>query len=312
MTVGLQSILEEVVGNGRRLSQDEIAYHCPFCNHRKKKLQVNLVTHKYHCWVCDAKGKSIFSLFKKLNATKSQFDRLRIVVDGPSMTIHHADISEQFIALPDEFQKLSIPQRKNPFYRNAIKYVLDRGMTKYDIFRYNLGFCSDGNYANRIIIPSYDSMGSLNYFSARSFSGDTFKYKNPPISKDVIGFESEVNWDLPIILVEGVFDAIRVKRNSIPMFGKFPSNTLQDALVMHDVSEVTILLDPDAMQDAVKIASRFVKKDIVVRLIELTDCDAGNTSFEVLGKLIRDTKPITFSELIRLKMKYPRLQGVAT
>ena len=48
--------------------------------------------------------------------------------------------------------------------------------------------------------------GKLNYFVGRDFYASTLKYKNPPIPKDVIGFDLYVNWSLPIILVEGVFD----------------------------------------------------------------------------------------------------------
>ena len=41
-------------------------------------------------------------------------------------------------------------------------------------------------YDNRIIIPSYDSDGKLNYFVGRDIDNSKLKYKNPPVSKDVI------------------------------------------------------------------------------------------------------------------------------
>ena len=75
-------------------------------------------------------------------------------------------------------------------------------------------------YQNRIIIPSYDSDGQLNYFVGRDFYKSNMKYKNPPIPKDIIGFDLYVDWDEPIILCEGVFDAMAIKNNSIPLFGK--------------------------------------------------------------------------------------------
>ena len=49
--------------------------------------------------------------------------------------------------------------------------------------------------------------------SSRSvFTEEKFKYKNPPVSKNVIMFENQVNWKEPITLVEGVFDAMAVKK----------------------------------------------------------------------------------------------------
>jgi hypothetical protein len=72
-----------------------------------------------------------------------------------------------------------------------------------------------------IIIPSYDANGKLNYFTARSFEKDPYtKYRNPETSRDIIPFELFINWDLPIILCEGPFDAMAIKRNAIPLFGK--------------------------------------------------------------------------------------------
>lgn len=53
------------------------------------------------------------------------------------------------------------------------------------------------------------------------------KYKNPPAPKDTVIFDLYINWNMPVILCEGVFDAIAIKRNAIPLLGK----TVQDALL---------------------------------------------------------------------------------
>ena len=79
---------------------------------------------------------------------------------------------------------------------------------------------------NRIIIPSYDSEGKLNYFVGRDFYNSNFKYKNPPFPKDIVGFDLYINWSLPIILTEGVFDAMSIRTNAIPMLSKKPSKSL--------------------------------------------------------------------------------------
>ena len=58
------------------------------------------------------------------------------------------------------------------------------------------------------------------------FPNSKFKYKNPPMSKDTVGFELFINWNEPIVLCEGVFDAIAIRNNAIPLLGKFLSKTL--------------------------------------------------------------------------------------
>ena len=70
------NILDEVLGVGTSLKGDEQAHHCPFCHHHKKKLQINLNTQKWHCWVCDAKGKKIQTLLKRLHVDSKRIKKV--------------------------------------------------------------------------------------------------------------------------------------------------------------------------------------------------------------------------------------------
>ena len=60
-------LLQQVLGNGYKLKNGEIAFHCKFCNHHKKKLQINLENQKWHCWVCNSGGQKLIQLLRKLN-----------------------------------------------------------------------------------------------------------------------------------------------------------------------------------------------------------------------------------------------------
>ena len=104
--------------------------------------------------------------------------------------------------------------------------------------KHNIGFCDEGQYSNRIIIPSYDSDGQLNFSVGRDFYNSKMKYKNSPTPKDVIGFDLFVNWDEPIILCEGVFDAIAIKRNAIPLFGKTIQSKLEKEIYKQGVKKI--------------------------------------------------------------------------
>ena len=87
-----------------------------------------------------------------------------------------------------------------------------------------------------VIIPSYDSEGKLNFFVGRSYYKDaTIRHKNPKVSKNIIGFESTINWKMPIVIVEGAFDAIAVKRNAIPLFGKKIMAVLKEKILLEKV-----------------------------------------------------------------------------
>ena len=163
------NILDEVLGVGTSLKGDEQAHHCPFCHHHKKKLQINLNTQKWHCWVCDAKGKKIQTLLKRLHVDSKRIKKVYEIYGDDYIVSKTTDEEKVELRLPSEFKSLlNKPKGLNPLYKKVVQYAKDRGITKEDIIRYNIGFCDSGIYTNRIIIPSYDVDGRLNYFIARS------------------------------------------------------------------------------------------------------------------------------------------------
>jgi DNA primase len=298
------TILDSTLGVGSSLKGNEQAHHCPFCNHHKKKLQINLDTQRWHCWVCDSKGRSIYSLLRKLNVDVRDLNKVRDVYgDEPEY-----DSKEEYVAklqLPKEFKQLYFKPTGsfNPAYNQAIHYLSKRGIAKADIVKHNIGYCEDGLYGGRVIIPSYDDGGELNYFVARSFYEDEpYKYKNPPISRDVIVFENQINWNEPITLVEGVFDSFSVKRNVIPLLGKFLLSKLKNKIMERGVKEVTIMLDSDAVADSTKHTEWFINNGIKVRNIIPTDKDAGEMGFEKVNELLKDAKETGWDDLVLSKL----------
>ena len=297
------NILDSALGVGSSLKGNEQAHHCPFCNHHKKKLQINLDNQRWHCWVCDSKGRSISSLLRKLNVDIRDIGVVRDVYgDEPEY-----DSKEEYVAklqLPKEFKQLYFyPKSINPAYNQALHYLNKRGITKADIVKYNIGYCEDGLYSGRVIIPSYDDSGELNYFVARSFYEDEkMKYKNPPVSRDVIVFENMINWNEPITLVEGVFDSFSVKRNVIPLLGKFLLSKLKNKIMEKGVKDVTIMLDSDAVEDSTKHTEWFQKNGIKVRNIIPTDKDAGEMGFKKVNELLKEAKETGWDDLILSKL----------
>ena len=153
-----------------------------------------------------------------------------------------------------------------------------------DIVRYNIGYCDSGMYGNRIIVPSYSETGELNYFIARDVFDGGMKYKNPPVSKDVVGFELFINWDEPIILCEGVFDAIAIRRNAIPLFGKTIPKSLRKKIYEKKVKEIYILLDSDAIKDSIKITDDLMRNGINVYFVKLSEEDPSDMGFKKSNK----------------------------
>jgi DNA primase len=300
------SILDDLLGVGTSLKNNERVHYCPFCNHHKKKLNVNLETQKYHCWVCDTKGNRIYSLLKKLKAGKQYIDIInQIYNDGYLITKEDTDdVQPKQLFLPKEFISLTKPNPKNPHYIRAIKYLTNRGISHTDIIKYNIGYCETGDYKNRIIIPSYDKNNMLNYFIARSFYKDEkFKYKNPPIGKNIVALENQINWKEPITICEGIFDAIAIKRNAIPLFGKFIPKKLLDSIYLNGVKKIYIMLDTDAQKEALYYVDMFSKQDIEVVNIEPQEKDPSEMGFSKNIELIKGTNRTTYRDIISQKLK---------
>jgi DNA primase len=284
-----------------RKGGSDAVYFCPACKHYKRKFEVNLNTGKFHCWVCDVKGSNFLRLFKLLNAPLETYKILEGIQFSKSTA--PIDTSSNECILPPEFISLADIKNKNSKFEQAIKYLINRGINKEDIFRYNIGYCAEGIYKNRIVIPSYDCNEKLNFYSARDFTGKQFmKYRLSPYSKNIIGFESLLNFKEPVTLVEGQFDAIAVRRNAIPLFGKTMSSKLKSKLLLEKPPRVNILLDTDAKKDAIRLCEFFIKSDIPVFFVELEKKDAADTGFGDVWNFIESSKEITFSKLIELKL----------
>jgi len=300
----LVNLLNRVLNNnGVKLKkQDEYMYWSPFITHHKRKLQINTQTGKWHCWVSNVGGRNFFQLFKKVSATKEQFDELvELVGENKFYKVKDED-KKNIVKLPDDFKPLWNGS-DGIVKRHALTYLYKRDITDEDIIKYNIGYCDSGLYSNRIIVPSYDSNGRLNFFVGRDFYSSKMKYKNSPTSKDIIGFDIFINWDEPIILCEGVFDAMAFKRNAIPLFGKTVPKSLQKKIIEFGVKTLYLALDNDAMSDTIKITDMFLSEGIDVKIMVLKDKDPSELGFEKLLKSIQTTSTTKFSDLMKYKLK---------
>ena len=299
------STLSNALGSYSNLRGNELAFYCPFCNHHKQKLQVNTETQKWHCWTCNSGGKKLTSLLKRLDVDRKTISIIREIYGDSNYNPQNEDEGTKvYIQLPKEFISLNEePKGFNPEYKHAVHYLNERGITQKEIVKYNIGYCKDGLYSRRVIIPSYDVNGQLNYFVSRSYyPEEKMKYKNPPISKNVICLESQVNWNEPIILCEGVFDAITIKRNAIPLLGKFPSKLLVEKIFMSGVSDIIISLDNDAINEALKAAEYFRKQGINVKMMYLKDKDASEIGYDKFYEELKKTKEFSSDELLLNKI----------
>jgi DNA primase len=305
----LLQLLESVLGKGKSTSGNNIAFFSPFTSHYKPKLEIDINTNSkgsnpWHCWISDKKGRSIHSLFKQLKLPKDKFEKLGKIIERSKFRSDSTNIqpADEVVRLPDEYNPLWI-ERNSPDYRNAMYYLKNRGITIFDIVRYRIGYAENGLYSGKIIIPSYDATGQLNYFVSRAFyETDPYKHKNPKVSKDIIGFEMLINWNQPIVLCEGAFDAMTIKRNAIPLFGKMINPKLQIKIIEEHVKDIYICLDTDAIRNALNIAKTFMANGLNVYFVKLKQKDPNELGYKRITELLQDTYTFSFDELMKIEM----------
>ena len=302
----LLASIEKILGKGHKKARDNYAFHCPKCNHRKQKLEINLQTNdkgenNFACWVCGFRGTTIRSLLKQLRVAPLEAkDILKYLPKGGSA--YTLDEDEITLELPKEFQYLHKASTTSVSANIAKRYLHERGLSDIDFIKYSIGYCTNGEYGGRIIVPSYSESGTLNYFIARSYDNGFRKYKNPKNSKDVIFFENHINWNQPIIICEGVFDAIAIRRNSIPILGKTLSKELQKKILTSQVKDIYIALDQDAKKRAVEISQQFISLGKRVFFIDLQDKDPSEMGFKNFTTKIQSAEELDLSSQMMHKL----------
>ena len=302
----LLNAVEGVLGKSHKRARDNYAFHCPFCNHRKPKLEVKIVSDEkghnpWECWVCNTRGRTIKSLLRQMKIGKEEaIEVLKYVKKGDKITYHDLEVVE----LPKEFQPLYSASTTSIIANKIKKYLYRRGLSDNDFIKYNIGYCMTGDYGGRIIIPSYNENNQLNFFVGRTFEDAFMKYKNPSASKDIVVFENMINWNQPIILVEGVFDAMAVKRNAVPILGKTLSKSLMKKLVSSKVQDIYIALDKDAEKKAVSYSEQFLSMGKRVFFVNMLDKDPSEMGFANFTKLVQQAEEMTFSDLLKYKLQF--------
>ena len=300
-------ILKEIFGDHYKVSE-EYLFHCPRCKHHKKKLSINISKNCFKCWICDYSGKSIFRLVRKYGhfSHKLKWESFESTIDLSTNTVENAflDKEEEYfkVDLPEEFK--SICNRGSKFENfstlRAKRYLKSRGLNKEDILKWKLGCCVSGKYEGRVIIPSFDERGNVNYFVARTYEGDYIKYKNVSASKDIVFNELYIDWDSDVVLVEGVFDAFKAG-NAVPLLGSSlrEDSKLVNKIVKYD-TPIYMALDTDVKKKTLSFMKNLLQYDIELYQVDIGDNkDVGEMTKEEFLRAKKDAPPVTFDNYLK-------------
>ncbi len=264
------SIIQNIFGDVRGIGvSEQIQVCCPRCQERegllepdgKFNLEINTAKRKFRCWKCeDPKFSGSLGRLVRILGSDADYQIYKSYADAYSDIDYDEEFEEKEyvpVKLPSEMIYFSQMDVTNDDHFEAYNYLLlDRKISRDIILKYRLGFCVDGKYAKRIIIPSFDKNGNVNYFVARNYDTSNKKkppYDNPKLPKDNIIFnEGYINWDSTLYIVEGVFEMFSFPVNITPILGKVLSTSL--FLKIKEMKpDIVILLDPDAYKNSIEL-----------------------------------------------------------
>jgi len=318
------SLLHEILGPHYRVGS-EYLFACPFCTDHnfKKKFSINLSKNAAKCWVCGKAFRNVEILVRQ-HGTREQYSRwtegkeqINSIGRGEGEIVDllvgkQEEKINKIIQLPERFQTLCNDEHPSA----GRQYLMGRGLSQRDVLLWKIGFAG-----NRVIVPSFDKGGCLNYYVGRSVDDKTWPpYINPDVSKqDIIFNELYIDWTKPVILTEGVFDAIRIDsalsdnsenrrftehHNVIPILGSILNKNFKlYRKVVQNRVQVILALDQDAAGKQEKITELLWRQGINVKHLDTTGYkDPGVMPKDVIARRINGLTSPTTEDFMRKRL----------
>jgi hypothetical protein len=308
------AFVESVFGSGVR-SADSFAVSCPSCcatpdRQHKKKLSVRLDTGMHHCWICGLKGKTLFYTVKKYRPNRlSEYARI-FEDDDYQNKINNIEDEENIVKLPNGFIPIATSSVRDPDFNAVITYLKSRGIGINDFYKWRFGTCLSGGFSRRVIMPSFDSDGDLNYYTARSIDNDGHKkYINSKVKrKDIIFNELNIRWNEPLTLVEGPFDLVKCNWNATAMLGSYLDESYQlFQAIVQNKTDVVLAMDSDARTKFHKIAEKLKSYGINVKYLNLGKFnDVGEMSKTQFNEALLTAKSWSSTSMLSAKISQIR------
>lgn len=241
--------------------------NCPLCllskGSQDKRLSLGLYVPSgfYHCFRCGAVGRT----------SDDESSRFAAPVEKPA---------PRKVAPPEDLIPLWCePGLSARSLAPARSYLLERGLPPSAWKAAALGACLRGMLRNRIIAPVLSDDGTqwLGHV-ARDWTGTSArKYLNAAGMSDVIyqGAQRLRETDEPLLVVEGVFDALPYLGSAVALLGK-PSGA-QVRMLAGSRRPLVVVLDGDAVRDSYALVRRLKLRGVTAGWVRLPpEMDPGS------------------------------------
>lgn len=259
--------------------RDDVSVVCPdikCSSHRrsKRKLSINLKSGASHCWVCGSHFhlRILLKMYFGVNASLELKDVEKVSQNSCSFFSRESQAIEENLTLPHDFFLLCNNVNSiDPDVKACLNYLRFRGLRERDLWYFKFGMSFLKKFRRRVMMPSFNELGELNYYIARSIDGKKPKYINSNNEKTNIIFnELNLSWNRILTLVEGPFDLVKCDDNSTCILGSELSekSALFKKIVYHK-TPILLAFDSDASHKMRKVGELLSKYGISLKIIDL-------------------------------------------
>lgn len=319
--------------SGVREAGQEATADCPFCG-KAGHLSVNLETGNYICFRCEAKGWHLVGVIAVVEGISREAAKAYVFREAASFTRRRSepvsDLQEQVQelrkwggrgrdkglvseALPEAF----VPVWDGVRFRTPA-YLLERGFSRLSMRQFEMGFCTSGRYAGRVVLPF--SCPNGNSFTARDATGHLRpRYLNP---KGIDHGRLLYGWNQAhrageIVLVEGPLDVVRLWEHGFPalgLLGKMLTRAKRTLLSrLSPSTRIVIMLDPEEAEAPQKVALGLASHFGSVRIARLPlGVDPGSSEIGQVKESIKNSKLFTGDRLDALERRITQVFGITT
>lgn len=308
---------EKVFGKGDLARNGKnFAVRCPICAPQRRdklKLVIYVENDMNHCWTCGWGARTLAPLLAKHSTRELLREYVSTFLDQQNDKFYSILEEEHSrVALPSDFILLPLASDYDPDFRACKNYIESRNLTLADAWHHMIGVSKEPRWRRRVIFPSFDKSGDLNYFVARAVDNKKFpRYDTPPVPpgyrNTFIFNEHRIDWKQRVVLCEGVFDLAKCPENSVPLLGsELNEKSLLLNMLVANETPVTLLLDADTAEEKMpKIVNKLNQYAIDVSVADITlagSDDAGETSKQAVVEVVSKAKQLGWQDMFLSKI----------
>ncbi|KKN67426.1 hypothetical protein LCGC14_0461690 [marine sediment metagenome] len=195
-----------------------------------------------------------------------------------------------------------VPAEELPSDSLGWEFIVRRRLDVDALIQNRVGYCPTGRYRYRLIFPFYSRAGEYRGFQGRwvlpHLPAGVPKWITASGTK-----KSQFLWNFHqvfaqqrwCVLVEGIFDALRIPDWGVAMLGK--TTSAQQRALLEYFDYIFVMLDADATEDAKLLARTLVSNAVFrVAVVQLEEGDPDSNDPKHLAALLRAASPAGFEE----------------